>query len=159
MPSSSAPRKVSDAKPILLIRPNVTEQTESKGSRHKAAAVVVGSNSLAAPNAADSVRKKSLIDSGLEMLFKKSSPSSSAKNHHHQHHTDTKIRPEVVLDSNNHHHHQQQRRPSGGDRHLNTDEKRHWKPFDTIKIYTDRRKSHDGGTTTTAGDRRSKLYI
>lgn len=138
MPSPCSFILACDQKPILLILPNVKEQTESKGKHNKAAV--------------HDHRKKSLIDTGIEMLFKKSSKSNK-DNHHNI--TDLKIRPEVVLDRNHHHqrHHGSSATssPHHGN-HLHPDDKR-WKPFETIKIYTDRRKSHDGGTP---GDRRSK---
>lgn len=132
-----------DQKPILLILPNIKEQTESK-------------NKL---KTYPDHRKKSLIDSGIELLFKKS--NKIIKDGHH---TDLKIRPEVVLDNhhhqsnanhhlNNHHHYQTVSASSSpkhhhhhhnNHTHLHPDEKK-WRPFESIKIYTDRRKSHDGG--------------
>lgn len=72
-------------------------------------------------------RKKSLIDSGLDLLFKKHpksvkdglSPTTALHSKQFQ--------PDVVLDSKEQPHHPDKR----------------WKPFDSIKIYTDKMKGHE----------------
>lgn len=94
-----------------MILPNVKEQTDS-------------SKRLKAPTT--DIRKKSLIDSGIELLFKKS--SQKIKDGHHHSNVDLKFKTDVVLDNS----------------HGNAvDGDKKWNPFDSIKIYTDRRKSHD----------------
>lgn len=150
-------------KPILLILPNVHEQTESKKSRRHKEQVTHsgGGGGLVAPNDVAGIRKKSLIDSGIEMLFKKSpgaGPKSSHQHHNHIHPlaptsqlTDFhRHRSEFVLDKS----------PAKGANGAKggSDERSKWRPFETIKIYTERRKSHDqiGGA---AGDRKSMLEI
>lgn len=104
----------SDSRPVVLINPNIKIQTES----------------LSAKKTQDH-RKKSLIDSGLDLLFKKHpksvkdglSPSSKqlAAN-------EFKFQPDVVLENKE----QQQCHPD-----------KRWKPFDSIKIYTDKMKGHE----------------
>lgn len=103
-----------DKKTVVLINPNIKIQTES----------------LSAKKSQDH-RKKSLIDSGLDLLFKKHpksvkdglSPPTLLLSH---------SKPlagnelnDIVLENKEHH-----------------PEKR-WKPFDSIKIYTDKKKGHD----------------
>lgn len=61
------------------------------------------------------------------MIFKKH--TKPAKDGHHHHSTDLKFRPDIILDTKDEH----SSSGSGGD-----DKK--WKPFENIKIYTDRRK-------------------
>lgn len=118
-----------DVKPIILLSPDVRIQTESK--KHK--------NS---PLHSDS-RKKSLIDSGIELLFKKSSKNAKdsgagvAQTISHPLSSDYKFSAEktsvpinyVDKESASHH--------SGS----STDEHHKWKLFDTIKIHTDKRRS------------------
>ncbi|XP_037036659.1 sorting nexin-13-like isoform X1 [Bradysia coprophila] len=106
-----------DKKTVVLINPNIKIQTES----------------LSAKKSHDH-RKKSLIDSGLDLLFKKHpksvkdglSPSPSAHSKQLAN-SEIKFQPDVVLDSKEQPHHPDKR----------------WKPFDSIKIYTDKIKGHD----------------
>lgn len=78
-------------------------------------------------------RKKSLIDSGLDLLFFKKHPKSvkdglspSAALHGKQlANNELKFQPDVVLDS----------------KEQSADKR--WKPFDSIKIYTDKMKGHE----------------
>lgn len=107
-----------DKKTVVLINPNIKIQTES----------------LSAKKSQDN-RKKSLIDSGLDLLFKKHpksvkdglSPSTTFHTHSKQlANNELKFQPDVILESKEQPHHADKR----------------WKPFD-IKIYTDKRKGHD----------------
>ncbi|XP_055715538.1 sorting nexin-13-like isoform X2 [Phlebotomus papatasi] len=85
---------VCDQKPIMLIAPNIKIQTESRKVKSHVDA-----------------RKKSLIDTGFEILFKK-----------HGKHADG----------------------TGGKSSGQPEEQQKlWKPFENIKIYTERRKSYD----------------
>lgn len=173
------PHTACDKKPILLISPNIKVATELKKS-HKS-------------STAHDSRKKSLIDSGIEMIFKK----------HHQHNAnkqsssggmrsggsiggideffttsnssfitsaaDLKFRPDIILDSAKDSYTGRSGSISaassltatGGD-----GEKKSWKPFESIKIYTERRRSHDvtefkpsGGATTSVTGNDSKQQL
>ena len=103
----------------MLISPNIHIQTESKKSK-----MLGGDN-----------RKKSILDSGLELLFKKhtklsnkdgQSTLSSSKTYVTDHlHKLGPFRGEPILENR--------------DGHSHSEEKK-WKPFD-IKIYTERKKS------------------
>lgn len=118
-----------DVKPIILLSPDVRVQTESK--RHKNA-----------PLHSDS-RKKSLIDSGIELLFKKHSkgakdgaqtPSPSISHplsSDYKYLTETTAVPVSYVDKDS----------SGY--HTGIDEHHKWKLFDSIKIHTDKRRSID----------------
>lgn len=106
-----------DKKPIVLINPNIKIQTET----------------LSAKKSQDH-RKKSLIDSGIELLFKKHPKSvkdglhpSTTLHNKHSPSNELKFQPDVVLESKEQQHHQDKR----------------WKPFDSIKIYTDKIKGHE----------------
>lgn len=67
------------------------------------------------------VRKKSIIDSGIELFFRKIPKNSNAS-------INDTVKNRIETGT--------------GDRSL--DEKRDkWKPFETIKIYSDKRKSQD----------------
>lgn len=106
-----------DKKTIVLINPNIKIQTES----------------LSAKKSHDH-RKKSLIDSGLDLLFKKHpksvkdrlSPSTSLHSHSKQLLASNEMN-DVVLENKDQTHHPDKR----------------WKPFESIKIYTDKMKGHD----------------
>lgn len=107
----------SDSRPVVLINPNIKIQTES----------------LSAKKLQDH-RKKSLIDSGLDLLFKKHPKSvkdglsPSTPMHGKQlAANDFKFQADVVLDNK-----EQQGHPD-----------KRWKPFDSIKIYTDKMKGHE----------------
>lgn len=112
-----------DKKTVVLINPNIKIQTES----------------LSAKKSHDH-RKKSLIDSGLDLLFKKHpknvkdglSPSTASHSKQLLANNEIKFQPDVVLDSKE----QQQH-------HHNNHHDKRWKPFDNIKIYTDKIKGHD----------------
>lgn len=82
----------------MLITPNIKIQTESNRNLKKT----------------NENRRKTLIDSGIELFFKKNS----------------KLTNEVTTKTNfeNSYDHREEKK---------------WKPFESIKIYTDRRKSHD----------------
>lgn len=124
-----------DVKPIILLSPDVRIQTESK--KHKSS-----------PLQSDS-RKKSLIDSGIELLFKKSAKTvkdggSVAGTQSHQtishplssdykSSAETTTVPANYVDKEASHQH-------GASA---TDEHHKWKLFDSIKIHTDKRRSID----------------
>lgn len=123
-----------DNKPIILLSPDVRIQTESK--KHK--------NS---PLQSDS-RKKSLIDSGIELLFKKSSKNvkdggviahATQQSISHPLSSDYKSSAEITtvpanyVDKDGVSHHSSSA----------TDEHYKWKLFDSIKIHTDKRRSID----------------
>lgn len=123
-----------DVKPIILLSPDVRIQTESK--KHKNA-----------PLQSDS-RKKSLIDSGIELLFKKHPKSikdgglitqTSPQHFSHPLSNDYKSSAEIntvpisYVDKENTSQHGSSV----------TDEHHKWKLFDTIKIHTDKRRSFD----------------
>lgn len=110
-----------DKKAVVLINPNIKIQTES----------------LCAKKSQDH-RKKSLIDSGLDLLFKKHtksvkdglSPSTTTLHSHNKQlaSNELKFQPDIVLESKEQPHHHPDKR---------------WKPFDSIKIYTDKKKGHE----------------
>lgn len=129
-----------DNKSIILLSPDVRIQTELKKS--KTAGTGAGGQS------GDS-RKKSIIDSGIELLFKKSHSKNSAKdvgsghsppkishplsNDYYKYSADVTTVPTNFVDRESSSHHG----------HSALDEHHKWKLFDTIKIHTDRRRSHD----------------
>lgn len=123
-----------DVKPIILLSPDVRIQTESK--KHK--------NS---PLQSDS-RKKSLIDSGIELLFKKSSKivkdggviaNASHQTILHPLSSDYKSSAEITSIPTSY------MDKEGTSQHgsSSTDEHYKWKLFDSIKIHTDKRRSID----------------
>lgn len=129
-----------DEKPIILLSPDIRVQTESK--KHK------NLHSQSDP------RKKSLIDSGIELFFKKNpkntirdggfiSHSSSHQVHSHPLSNDFngKSSTETTLVPSSHHHEKESGSSSHG--HAASDEHHKWKLFDTIKIHTDKRRSID----------------
>lgn len=153
-----------DKKPILLISPNVKVATESKKSKKP---------TTSTPDS----RKKSLIDSGIEMIFKKHhhvnksalgsgssgirSGSSGGIDEFFSSHSafnssaaDLKFRPDLILDSSK----DSNTGRSGSisavlsssSSTIIGDEKKTWKPFESIKIYTERRRSHDVTPTATS---------
>lgn len=81
-----------------MITPNIKIQTESNRNLKKN----------------NESRRKTLIDSGIELFFKKNS----------------KITNEATAKNN-------------FESSYDHREEKKWKPFESIKIYTDRRKSHD----------------
>lgn len=115
-----------DVKPIILLSPDVRIQTES--AKHR--------------KAKSDPHKKSLIDSGIELLFKKSSKDGGVitTNISHPLSCDYKSSTEITtvpahyVDKHNSSHHR-----GGG----SIDEHHKWKLFDTIKIHTDKRRSVD----------------
>lgn len=120
-----------DNKPIILLSPDVRIQTESR--KHKNAALQSDS------------RKRSLIDSGIELLFKKSSKSvkdggisNSHQNISHPLSCDNKFSAEISTVPTNYADGENSKHHSG-----TTDEHHKWKLFDTIKIHTDKRRSID----------------
>lgn len=105
-------------------------------------------SSKLATSASHDNRKKSLIDSGIEMIFKKHHRHQPATDDHHTSTlslaSDLKFRPDIILDS--------AKDLSGRSGSISAlasgsllaaDEKKSWKPFESIKIYTERRRSHD----------------
>lgn len=124
-----------DVKPIILLSPDVRIQTESK--KHK--------NS---PLQSDS-RKKSLIDSGIELLFKKSAKPvkdsgfiAGTQSHQtilHPLSSDYKSSAEITTIPANY------VDKEGSNQHgaNAADEHHKWKLFDSIKIHTDKRRSID----------------
>lgn len=115
-----------DIKPIILLSPDVRIQTESKKHRN-------------ASSHSDS-RKKSLIDSGIELLFKKSPKSvKDGGIISHPLSSNYKISTEVTTVPVHH------SDKDGTSHHGSsaTDEHHKWKLFDTIKIHTDKRRSVD----------------
>lgn len=122
-----------DVKPIILLSPDVRVQTELK--KHKN---VLHSDS----------RKKSLIDSGIELFFKKNSKQvkdggviASSSNQTVSHPLSSEFKssaettsvPAHFVDKDVSSHHS----------HSATDEHHKWKLFDTIKIHTDKKRSAD----------------
>lgn len=120
-----------DVKPIILLSPDVRVQTESR--KHKNA-----------PLQSDS-RKKSLIDSGIELFFKKNSKhvkdggviaQTSPQTISHPLSNDYKYSSEVTTVPVSY-----VDKESGSGQPA--DEHHKWKLFDTIKIHTDKRRSND----------------
>lgn len=127
-----------DIKSIILLSPDVRIQTESKKSKN---AGVAGGDT----------RKKSIIDSGIELLFKKSNSKKDASgsggvfgqsppkilhplsNDYYKFSADITTVPVNYVDKESSSHH--------GNTAL--DEHHKWKLFDTIKIHTDKLRSHD----------------
>lgn len=134
-----------DIKPIILLSPDVRIQTESKKSKNAGIAGAHGGD----------IRKKSIIDSGIELLFKKSNSSkkdagkdSSAggvfgqsppkilhplSNDYYQYSSEITTVPVHYVDKESSSHHGNSA----------SDEHHKWKLFDTIKIHTDKLRSHD----------------
>ncbi|XP_055377487.1 sorting nexin-13-like isoform X2 [Condylostylus longicornis] len=127
-----------DQKQILLIAPKIKIQTESKKSSKSSAhkqqqfihhPLLFGSShhplemtTTTASPSPSSGHKKSFIDSGIEMLFKKTGKSSAIKEGHH-----------LNLES------QHPSSKSSGAHACGGDTDRKWKPFETIKIYGDKK--------------------
>lgn len=119
-----------------MLSPDIRVQTESK--KHK--------------NAQSDTRKKSLIDSGIELLFKKhnrnvvrdggilSHTSTQQIISHPLSNDFNKFSTETTLVPSN-----ERESSSSSSHNANTtiDEHHKWKLFDTIKIHTDKRKSID----------------
>lgn len=129
-----------DIKSIILLSPDVRIQTESKKSK----------NAGSASGQSGDTRKKSIIDSGIELLFKKSSKnvggtSAGAFGHsppkishplssdYYKYSADITTVPVNYVDKESSSHH--------GNSAM--DEHHKWKLFDTIKIHTDKRRSID----------------
>lgn len=124
-----------DIKSIILLSPDVRIQTESKKSKN------------AGSGQSGDVRKKSIIDSGIELLFKKSPKSTSAgafgqsppkishplASDYYKYSADITTVPVNYVDKESSSHHG----------HSAMDEHHKWKLFDTIKIHTDKRRSID----------------
>lgn len=125
-----------------MLSPDIRVQTESKKHRN---------------SHATDTRKKSLIDSGIELLFKKNSKNVKdggiigqtsikpiishplSNDFYHKYSTETTLVPSNLCDKDN----------SSGHGSSSTDEHHKWKLFDTIKIHTDKRKSIDSTGTHT----------
>lgn len=104
--------------------PDVRIQTESKKRKSSSQA---------------DTRKKSLIDSGIELFFKKNNKSvkdasvSSQPIAYHPLSNDYKFSTETTYSAND---------GDNGSQRI-SDEPSRWKLFDTIKIHTDKRRSVD----------------
>lgn len=110
-----------DQKPVILLSPNIRVQTISPSK----------SKTIIASDA----RKKSLIDSGIEMFFKKN-PKQSISDHLtpnvlNKFNTEVTSVPITTLHGGN---------DNGKDA---TDDGHKWKFFETIKIHTDKRQGND----------------
>lgn len=130
-----------DIKSIILLSPDVRIQTESKKSK----------NAGSAGGQSGDTRKKSIIDSGIELLFKKSSKnvgkdggggafgqsppkiSHPLSSDYYKYSADITTVPVNYVDKESSSHHG----------HSALDEHHKWKLFDTIKIHTDKRRSVD----------------
>lgn len=96
-----------------MLSPDIKVQTESK--KHK-------------PQS--DIRKKSLIDSGIELLFKKNTriiKDGGVANE--------KFRAELISGPSTEKHHQVHQQPHH--------DERKWRPFESIKVYTEKRKGHE----------------
>lgn len=122
-------------KPIILLSPDVRVQTESR--KHKNA-----------PLQSDP-RKKSLIDSGIELFFKKHAKNvkdggvitqTSPQTISHPLSNDYKYSSEVTTVPVSYVDKESGSASGSGN---TTDEHHKWKLFDTIKIHTDKRRSTD----------------
>lgn len=128
-----------DNKSIILLSPDVRVQTESKKSKNAGAA-----------GAQSDTRKKSIIDSGIELLFKKSHSKNVGggggvfgqsppkilhplSSDYYKFPSDITTVPVNYVDKQSSSHHG----------HSALDEHHKWKLFDTIKIHTDKRRSFD----------------
>ncbi|XP_058059091.1 sorting nexin-13-like [Anopheles bellator] len=150
---------VCDPKPgnMLLISPNIKVQTEStRASRHPSTAATDGSGVHGGG------RRRNFLDAGIELLFKKREPRhcelpSAAKPsaitdhlmhrghlHFHQrdHHTILDSSPESQAPSI------RQPTPFGGA--AAPEERSRWRPFDSIKIHTDKRAGGAGASSVGA---------
>lgn len=127
-----------DKKPIILLTPDVRIQTESK--KHKNAYLQ------------SDTRKKSLIDSGIELLFKKHNKHGIKDGgilgnspHHviaHPLSSDYSTETTLVPKKDN----------STSSSSPSTEENHKWKLFDSIKIHTDKRKSVDSTADVHIGE-------
>lgn len=116
-----------DQKPVILLSPNIRVQIISPSK----------TKTLIPSDA----RKKSLIDSGIEMFFKKNPKNSCAD--HLTPNVLNKFNTEVTAVSIATHH------EDGGDGRQKdvTDDGHKWKFFDTIKIHTDKKHANDTKST------------
>lgn len=132
---------IAAAKPLLLI-PNIFEQTErrrrSGGGGHTGCmAENDGSASKRRKShAADTTRKRSQIDSGIDLLFHQQCQQHTIS-------SPTKVVPDTAA-AGDRHHHQPHRSTKGSSQ----EDRNKWRPFDSIKVYTERRKSHDWAATS-----------
>lgn len=111
-----------DQKPIILITPDVREQTVTSKQKPSSSCV--------------DVRKKSLIDSGLELLFKKNSKNIKEGIINVHHSTDSNKSSTEVINPRN--------LTGSGDHQRMTNEDGHkWKFFDSIKIHSEKRRCSD----------------
>lgn len=117
-----------DEKPIILLSPDIRVQTESKKHKHSTALH-------------SDIRKKSLIDSGIELLFKKNPKNAkdSGVSPSHSTHSDSKFSTEKTTAPSGHSSSNYDKAHSSS----HTDEHHKWKLFDTIKIHTDKRQNTD----------------
>lgn len=127
------------AKPLLLI-PNIFEQTDrrrrSGGGGLAANDGSASTSKRRKSHAADSMRKRSLIDSGIDLLFHKPSQQHTIT-------SPTTVVPDASTAVDRHHHH-----PHRSTKGCSQDDRNKWRPFDSIKVYTERRRSHDWAATS-----------
>lgn len=109
-----------DQKPILVQTPDIKVHSDSNKNR-----------------TSPDIRKKSIIDSGIELFFKKS-PKSSKDCFSNE---NVKNRLETTPGAT-----------TTTIERLFEEKKEKWNPFETIKIYTDKRRNHE--TAITPSDRK-----
>lgn len=132
-----------DQKPVILLSPNIRVQTISPSK----------SKTILASDA----RKKSLIDSGIEMFFKKNPKPSVVSDHLtpnilNKLNTEVTAVPTVALHGGN----DSGSSSSGAGRDKDSADDGHkWKFFETIKIHTDKRHAND--TKSACRNRSSKI--
>lgn len=112
-----------DQKPIILLSPDIRVQTELKKLKN--------------PITSD-IRKKSIIDSGIELLFKKNSKNIK----------DGVVQQHHAIDTNYNKHHTEITAGIGGaveklGNFYHGDDNSKWNLFDTIKIHTDKKRTSD----------------
>lgn len=91
-------------------------------------------------NAPCDTRKKSILDSGIELFFKKSAKNSSSPRHD--------------ISASNENVHKISRTESTGpiEQHPIEERRDKWNPIEAIKIYTEKRKGHEVATTAVGLD-------
>lgn len=110
-----------DKKPIILLSPDVRIQTESKKRKSLSQA---------------DTRKKSLIDSGIELLFKKNNKATKEA-------SQTAVNHPLSLDSKSFTETSSLDGDSTTQRSNSTDEPSRWRIFNTIRIHTDSKHATD----------------
>uniref|UniRef100_A0A182PFJ9 PX domain-containing protein n=1 Tax=Anopheles epiroticus TaxID=199890 RepID=A0A182PFJ9_9DIPT len=169
---------VCDPKPgnLLLISPNIKVQTESNRNA-KAHHLLAGANQQSSAAGGHGTRRRNFLDAGIELLFKKREPRPSTCGS-----GEPPAKPNAITDHlmhrghhlHFHHHHQRDHhtildtspvadRPafSASQRHQPSpaeEKSRSWRPFESIKIHTDKRHAAAAAAATGGADHESDKH-